>query len=90
MAVAQMTSIDDKWMGIAELVEHSSLSDKTIRRYIAAREDPLPSHRVGGRVLVKRSEFDAWVSRKPARKAPAVKRAMADRVAAAVRSIRGE
>ena len=52
---------EDRYMGIAELVAYSSLSERSIRRHLADKDHPIPSYRVDGRVLVKRSEFDAWI-----------------------------
>lgn len=77
----------DDWLGIKELVAHSKLSDKTIRRAIAAREHPLPSHRVGRRVLIKRSDFDTWVK---AGSAPQARPRPADTVEARVQATAAE
>jgi excisionase family DNA binding protein len=79
---------DDRWFGIAELVEYSTLSDKTVRRYLRAKEHPIPSYKVGGRVLVKRSEFDAWVKEGAPRPRPATDTPAAA-AAAILRSMRG-
>jgi excisionase family DNA binding protein len=51
---------DDRYLTIPELVRYSGLSRSTLER---ARHGPrpLPTYRVGGRVLVKRSEYDTWV-----------------------------
>lgn len=54
---------DDGYLSIRDLVQYSGLSRRTLGRYFAARRDPLPHHRVGRRVLVRRDEFDAWVAR---------------------------
>ena len=58
---ATATAADDRYFGIVELAEHTSLSEHTIRRHIAARRNPLPHYRVGRRIIVRKSEFDAWV-----------------------------
>jgi len=52
---------DDRWLDLNRLARHSSLSVRTLQRYLHAAEHPLPHHHVGGRVLVSRREFDAWV-----------------------------
>lgn len=51
---------DDRYLTIPELVRYSGLSRSTLERARQAAR-PLPVYRVGSRVLVKRSEFDAWV-----------------------------
>ena len=44
------------------LSAYSNLSIRTLRSYLSHPARPLPHYRVGGKVLVKRSEFDAWVA----------------------------
>ncbi len=39
----------------------SGLSVRTLRGYLADTVRPLPHFRVGGNILVRRSEFDLWV-----------------------------
>lgn len=44
--------------------------------------DPLPSYRVGGKILIRKSEFDRWMTRRRNRKPLAAARlAHADTVA---------
>jgi excisionase family DNA binding protein len=45
------------------LADYSSLSVRKLRDHLADAVHPLPSYRVGGKVLVRRSEFDAWMGR---------------------------
>ena len=56
-----MTQDDDRYLDLGGLVAYSTLSARTIRRYMADQAHPLPAHRLGGRVLFKRSEFDQWL-----------------------------
>lgn len=58
----------DSYMSLRALAAYSSLSERTLRGFVRARANPLPCFRVGGRVVVKRAEFDAWmqVFREPA------------------------
>lgn len=51
---------DDRYLTIPELVRYSGLSRSTLERARHAAR-PLPVYRVGSRVLVKRSEYDAWL-----------------------------
>jgi excisionase family DNA binding protein len=53
---------DDRYLTIADLAEYSTLSDRTIRRHLTSPTRPIPHYTIGGRVLVRRSEFDAWVA----------------------------
>jgi len=83
-----------EYFDVESLAQEVGVSERTVRRWIDDAVNPLPSHAVRtggrdrGRVLILRSEFDAWVKRfAPAR---ATDTAMDERVAAAVvRSMRG-
>jgi hypothetical protein len=46
---------------LKQLVAYSALSERTIRDYINAPLRALPCYRIGVKVLVRRSEFDAWM-----------------------------
>ena len=52
----------DAYLSLKALATYSGLSVRTLRTHLAHRVHPLPHYRVGGRVLVKKSEFDAWAS----------------------------
>jgi excisionase family DNA binding protein len=54
---------EDRYLTIRELIDYSHLSYSTIARHLASETSPLPHYRVGGRVLIRRSEFDAWVAK---------------------------
>jgi excisionase family DNA binding protein len=47
-------------MSVPELAQYSGLSVRNLRTLIAATVDAIPHHRIGRRVLVKRSDFDQW------------------------------
>lgn len=55
---------DDRYMSIATLSRYSGLSVRTLRGALRDPLRPLPHYRItaGGKVLVRRSEFDAWMS----------------------------
>jgi excisionase family DNA binding protein len=56
------TTDNDRYMRLSELANYSSLSVRTLTRFIKDPVHPLPAHRIMGRtLLVKRSEFDQWV-----------------------------
>jgi len=59
-----MTADTDRYVRLAELSRYSSLSVRQLRRLIATTDDPLPARHVGRIVLVRLSEFDAWLTRR--------------------------
>lgn len=58
---------NDGYLDLARLARYSGLSLSTLRRYLHDPEHPLPhydvrlSDKARGRVLVRKSEFHAWV-----------------------------
>src|SRR5262249_18335710 len=53
----------DPFLSLKALAQYSGLSRRTLERYL--RETPdraLPCYRVGGKILVWRGEFDAWIA----------------------------
>ena len=55
------TSPRDGYLPLTELARYSGLSVRTLRGYITAKRNPLPHYRPGAKVVVRRSEFDAWM-----------------------------
>ena len=55
---------DNPYMPLATLSRYSGLSVRTLRTALRDPLHPLPHYRLnaGGKVLVRRSEFDAWMS----------------------------
>ena len=49
------------YLSLRGLSRYSSMSVRTLRDYLSHPARPLPHYRVGGKILVKRSEFDAWL-----------------------------
>jgi excisionase family DNA binding protein len=49
----------DKYLDLKGLSQYASLGASTIRQYI--KQDALPAYKVGGKVLIRRSEFDGWM-----------------------------
>jgi excisionase family DNA binding protein len=47
---------------LVALAKYSGLSVRTLRGCLSDRTRPLPHYRVGGKILVRRSDFDVWVS----------------------------
>lgn len=54
-------------LGLNQLSELVGLSTRTLREHIHAPVDPLPAYRVGGRLMVRRSEWERWLSRRRVR-----------------------
>jgi hypothetical protein len=52
----------DPFLPLAALAAYSSLSVRKLRDYLDDPAHPLPCYRVGGKILVRRSEFDAWIA----------------------------
>jgi excisionase family DNA binding protein len=65
-------SLDDRYLSLRLLAEYSGLSLRTLRGFLAHPIAPLPHYRPGGKVLIKRSEFDAWMQQFAERGTPRV------------------
>ena len=58
-----VSSVLDPWLPLKALAEYAGLSRKTLLRLMAREENPLPHYRLTdtGKIVVRRSEFDAWM-----------------------------
>lgn len=65
------TETGDAYLPLKVLAMYSGLGIRTLRGYLTHSSQSLPHNRIGGKILVKRSEFDAWAARFRA-SAPAV------------------
>ena len=61
---------DDHYFNLRGLAEYSSISVRTLRDYLASARDPLPCYSVKKKILVKKSEFDAWLKKYQVRHKP--------------------
>ena len=52
-----------EWMGLKQVTLYVNLSNRTVRSWIHEQVDPLPAVRLRGKILVRRSELDAWLGR---------------------------
>jgi hypothetical protein len=52
----------DQYLSLRALSGYPGLGVRTFRNYLADPARPLPHYRVGGKLLVRRSEFDAWIA----------------------------
>ena len=54
--------MEREYLSLTELARYSGLSKRTLRKHIEA--DPavaLPHYPIGGKIMVRRAEYDAWV-----------------------------
>lgn len=58
-----MMPVDDGYLSLKALAGYDGLGVRTLRGYFTHPGHPLPHYRIGGKVLVRRSEYDAWASR---------------------------
>lgn len=68
----------DPFLGLRALSAYSGLSTRTLRAHIdRPSSEALPCYRVaGGKILVRRGDFDKWVKRYCATGKPSLARAM--------------
>src|SRR6185295_10419355 len=52
----------DPYLSLTALAGYAGLSVRKLRAHLADVMHPLPCYRVGGKILVRRSEFDAWMA----------------------------
>ena len=63
----------DPYLGLKALATYSGLSVRTLRSHLDGQPDvALPCYRVGGKILVRRSEFDAWIAQYRSRGRPSL------------------
>ena len=53
----------DEYFDLRGLSQYTSLSVRTLRDYLADASDPIPSYCVKKKILIKKSEFDAWLKK---------------------------
>jgi hypothetical protein len=56
-----MTESRPEYLDLKTLAAHASCSVRWLRDRLVDRIHPLPHHRVGGKVLVKKEDFDSWM-----------------------------
>jgi hypothetical protein len=53
----------DPFLSLQALATYSGLSRRKLRDYLTDPAHPLPCYRIGGKIVVRRSEYDAWAAR---------------------------
>jgi Helix-turn-helix domain len=67
----------DPFLPLRSLAAYAGLSVRTLRQYLDLPPDQaLPCYRVGGKILVRRSQFDTWVAQYQSRGRPELARAL--------------
>jgi excisionase family DNA binding protein len=59
----RMTDIGDQYLSVRSLARYAGVSVRTVRGFLVRRNEALPHYRIGGKILVRRSEFDRWASK---------------------------
>lgn len=62
VASARAPETTAAYLPLKALATYSGLGVRTLRGYLVHRAHPLPHYRIGGKVLVRRSDFDAWAA----------------------------
>ena len=52
----------DPWFSLRAAASYSGLSVRSLRGWLNHSERPLPCYRVGGKVLLRKSELDGWLT----------------------------
>ena len=69
----------DPFLSLKALAAYSCLSARTLRGFTELPPDQaLPCYRLPGKLLVRRSQFDAWLERYRSRGRPSLTRALHD------------
>jgi hypothetical protein len=58
---------EDAYLPLKRLSSYAGLSVRTLRSHLRDPMHPLPYYRVGGKVLVRRSDYDTWAAQFRAR-----------------------
>ena len=54
--------LDDRYLPLKDLAEYSGLAVRTLRAHLVRQHKALPHYKIGKKILVKRSEYDAWAA----------------------------
>lgn len=54
-----------EWLDLKALTEYVSVSRRTLTEWLLREENPLPAFRVGGKMYVRRADFDRWMESHP-------------------------
>jgi hypothetical protein len=71
-------TLEPAYLSLRDLATYSGLSVRSLRVHLKHPTAPLPHHRIGGKVLVRRTDYDAWASRFRVDRAPDMQRVVND------------
>jgi excisionase family DNA binding protein len=54
-----------EWLDLKALTQYVSVSRRTLTEWLLREENPLPAFRVGGKMYVRRVDFDRWMESHP-------------------------
>ena len=57
-----LASVEVGYLSLRVLSVYAGLSVRTLRTYLSDPSRPLPHYRIGGRILVRKADYDAWAS----------------------------
>jgi excisionase family DNA binding protein len=57
----ESNNVGTEWLSLRQVTQYADVSERTVRAWIHAPLRALPAVRVGGKLLVRRSELDAWL-----------------------------
>lgn len=55
-----VSTVLDPFLSLKALAGYSGLSVRKLRQHLEDPAHPLPCYRIGGKIVVRRSEYDAW------------------------------
>ena len=61
LGAATSTAVDP-FLSLRTLASYSCMSVRKLRQYLHDPVHPLPHYRLGGKIVARRSEFDAWMA----------------------------
>jgi len=68
----------DPFLSLRALATYSGLSVRILRGYLTDPAHSLPHYRIGGKIVVRRSEYDAWAAQFKALRDQSVEQIVAD------------
>ena len=66
-ATSEANEPADEYLTLSKVAARLNLSTRTIRTRVGDSSDPLPAYRIGGRLLFRWSEVEAWLDRRRVR-----------------------
>lgn len=65
-AFERLHNVQPEWLDLKAAQAYACVSERTIREWIHLPVNPLPASQAGGgKILIKRSRFDAWLEAHP-------------------------